>query len=155
MSGRILASLGAQVVKVETNKVLDEMAFIPAWSRGEGQPDYQRGKVRVTIDVRTPEGREILLELIGISDMFLTNFRSNFLDRWGIDFPTVKETRPDIIVMWQTGLGGHGPYYTYKPYSILVQHMSVQCSYPAPSDPLVSGTGRPDSRRDFLPCFSS
>ena len=34
LTGRILASLGAEVIKVETNKVLDEMAFIPAWSRG-------------------------------------------------------------------------------------------------------------------------
>ena len=124
LAGRILASMGAQVVKVETNKVLDEMAFIPAWSRGAGQPDYQRGKVRVTIDVRTPQGRDVLLELISISDVFMTNFRRNILDRWGVDFPIIRKTRPDIIIMWQTGLGGHGPYYTYKPYGILVQHMS-------------------------------
>ena len=44
LTGRILASLGAEVIKVETNKVLDEMAFIPAWSRGAGQPDFQRMK---------------------------------------------------------------------------------------------------------------
>jgi crotonobetainyl-CoA:carnitine CoA-transferase CaiB-like acyl-CoA transferase len=124
LTGRILGSLGAEIIKVETNKVLDEMAFIPAWSRGAGQPDYQRGKLRVTIDVRTPEGREVLLELIAISDVFMTNFRRNVLSRWGIDFPEVREARPDIIVMWQTGLGGHGPYYTYKSYGILVQHMS-------------------------------
>ena len=42
LTGRILASLGAEVIKVETNKVLDEMTFIPPWSRGAGQPDYQR-----------------------------------------------------------------------------------------------------------------
>ena len=124
LAGRILASLGAQVIKVETNKVLDEMAFIPAWSRGAGQPDYQRGKSRVTIDVRTPQGRDVLLELISISDVFMTNFRRNILDRWGVDFPVIREARPDIVIMWQTGLGGHGPYHTYKPYGILVQHMS-------------------------------
>ena len=54
----------------------------------------------------------------------MTNFRRNILDRWGVDFPIIRKTRPDIIIMWQTGLGGHGPYYTYKPYGILVQHMS-------------------------------
>ena len=47
LTGRILASLGAEVIKVETNKVLDEMSFIPAWSRGAGQPDFQRAKKRV------------------------------------------------------------------------------------------------------------
>ena len=124
LTGRILASLGAEVIKVETNKVLDEMAFIPAWSRGAGQPEYQRLKKRITLDVRTPQGKEILMELIKISDVFMTNFRRSILARWGIDFPEVKQARPDIIIMWQTGLGGHGPYYTYKSYGLLVQHMS-------------------------------
>ena len=124
LTGRILASLGAEVIKVETNKVLDEMAFIPAWSRGAGQPDYQRHKKRITIDVRTPDGRELLMELLKVSDVFMTNFRRNILSRWGVDFPEVREVRPDIVIMWQTGLGGIGPYYTYKSYGILVQHMS-------------------------------
>ena len=124
LTGRILASLGAEVIKVETNKVLDEMAFIPAWSRGAGQPDFQTMKKRISLDVRTPEGRDIFLELIKISDVFMTNFRRNVLSRWGIDFPQVREARPDIITMWQTGLGGRGPYHTYKSYGILVQHMS-------------------------------
>ena len=124
LTGRILASMGAEVIKVETNKVLDEMAFIPAWSRGAGQPDFQMNKKRITLDVRTPEGRDLFLELVKTSDVFMTNFRRNILDRWGIDFPRVREAKQDIIVMWQTGLGGHGPYYTYKSYGILVQHMS-------------------------------
>ena len=123
LTGRILASLGAEVIKVETNKVLDEMAFIPAWSRGVGQPDFQRIKKRVSIDVRTPGGLEVFRELVKVSDVFMTNFRRNILDRWGIDFPAVRQLRPDIILMWQTGLGGIGPYYTYKSYGILVQHM--------------------------------
>ena len=123
LTGRILASLGAEVIKVETNKVLDEMAFIPAWSRGAGQPDFQRIKKRVSIDVRTEGGLEVFRELVKISDVFMTNFRRNILDRWGIDFPAVRQLRPDIILMWQTGLGGIGPYYTYKSYGILVQHM--------------------------------
>ena len=123
LTGRILASLGAEVIKVETNKVLDEMAFIPAWSRGAGQPDFQRAKKRVSIDVRTPGGLEVFQELVKVSDVFMTNFRRNILDRWGIDFPALRQLRPDIILMWQTGLGGIGPYYTYKSYGILVQHM--------------------------------
>ena len=123
MTGRILASLGAEVIKVETNKVLDEMNFIPAWSRGGGQPEFQRAKKRITIDVRTPDGLEVFKELVKVSDVFMTNFRRNILDRWGIDFPELRRLRADIILMWQTGLGGIGPYYTYKSYGILVQHM--------------------------------
>ena len=124
LTGRILGSLGAEIIKVETNKVLDEMAFIPAWSRGAGQPEYQRNKKRITLDVRTPEGRDTFMELVKTADVFMTNFRRNILSRWNIDFPQVREVRPDIIIMWQTGLGGNGPYYTYKSYGILVQHVS-------------------------------
>ncbi len=124
LTGRILGSLGAEVIKVETNKVLDEMAFIPAWSRGAGQPEYQRGKRRITLDVRTDAGRDLILEMVRISDVFMTNFRRNVLGRWGIDFPEIRRQRPDSIIMWQTGLGGHGPYYTYKSFGILVQHLS-------------------------------
>ena len=123
MTGRILAALGAEVIKGETNKGLDEMNFIPAWSRGGGQPEFQRAKKRITIDVRTPDGMEVFKELVKVSDVFMTNFRRNILDRWGIDFPELRRLRPDIILMWQTGLGGIGPYYTYKSYGILVQHM--------------------------------
>ena len=84
MTGRILAAMGAEVIKVETNKVLDEMNFIPAWSRGGGQPEFQRAKKRITIDVRTPDGLEVFKELVKVSDVFMTNFRRNILDRWGI-----------------------------------------------------------------------
>ena len=62
--------------------------------------------------------------MVKISDVFMTNFRRNILDRWGIDFPQIRKARPDIIIMWQTGLGGRGPYHTYKSYGILVQHMA-------------------------------
>lgn len=124
LTGRILGSLGAEVIKVETNNVLDEMAFIPAWSRGAGQPEYQRAKRRITLDVRTDAGRDLMLELARISDVFMTNFRRSVLHRWGIDFPNIRRQRPDAVIMWQTGLGGHGPYYTYKSFGILVQHLS-------------------------------
>ena len=122
LTGRILASLGAEVIKVETNKVWTRWLH-PCLVPGAGQPDFQRIKKRVSIDVRTEGGLEVFRELVKVSDVFMTNFRRNILDRWGIDFPAVRQLRPDIILMWQTGLGGIGPYYTYKSYGILVQHM--------------------------------
>ena len=136
LTGRILGSLGAEVIKVETNKVLDEMAFIPAWSRGAGQPEYQRAKRRITLDVRTEAGRDLMLELVGISDVFHDQFPAQRTGSLGIDFPEIRKQRPDAIIMWQTGLGGHGPYYTYKSFGILVQHLSgVSLMTGLPDDP--------------------
>ena len=79
--------------------MLDEMAFIPAWSRGAGQPEYQRGKRRITLDVRTDAGRDLILEMVRISDVFMTKFPPQLLDRWGIDFPEIRRQRPDSIIM--------------------------------------------------------
>lgn len=124
LTGRILASLGAEVIKVETNKGLDEMVFIPAWAKGAGQPEYQLGKKRITLDVRLPKGREIFFRLIKMSDVLMTNFRRDVLSRWGVDFTQIREVNPNIIIMWQTGLGGTGPYRTYKCFGNLVQHMA-------------------------------
>ena len=121
LEGVRVVEFGPYVALPMTGRIL---AFIPAWSRGAGQPDYQRIKRRITLDVRTPKGRDLMLELLKTADVFMTNFRRNILSRWGIDFPQVQEVRPDIIIMWQTGLGAQGPYYTYKSYGMLVQHMA-------------------------------
>jgi benzylsuccinate CoA-transferase BbsF subunit len=147
LTGRILASLGAEVIKVETNKGLDEMVFIPAWTQGAGQPEYQMLKKRITLDVRLPKGREILLRLVKISDVFMTNFRREVLARWGIDFPQIREANPEIIIMWQTGLGGVGPYRTYKCFGNLVQHMagvSMMTGFPHNPAPGVVNTSYSD-----------
>jgi benzylsuccinate CoA-transferase BbsF subunit len=116
---------GAEVIKVETKSALDEMTFIPPWSRGAGQPDYQSGKRRITLDVRTEVGRGIFLRLVALSDVVMTNFRNETLEKWGIGFGTLRATNRLAIVMWQTGLGGAGPYHNYKCYGNLVQHMAA------------------------------
>ena len=115
LTGRILGSLGAEVIKVETNKVLDEMAFIPAWSRGAGQPEYQRAKRRITLDVRTEAGRDLMLELVRISDVFMTNFRRNVLDRWGIDFPRYAGNDPTPSSCGKPDWAGTGPTTPINP----------------------------------------
>lgn len=147
LTGRILASLGAEVIKVETNKSLDEMTFIPGWTKGAGQPEYQMLKKRITLDVRMPKGKEIFLRLIKMSDVFMTNFRREVLSRWGIDFPQIREVNPDVIIMWQTGLGGTGPYRTYKCFGNLVQHMagvSMMTGFPGSETPGVVNTSYSD-----------
>lgn len=136
LTGRILAALGAEVIKLETNRVLDLMVFIPPWGRGMGQPEYQALKRRITLDVRMPAGRKVFERLLRISDVFMTNFRRDVLARWGIDFPTIREVKPDIIILWQTSFGGSGPYERYKMYGIMMQHISgisLMSGFPEPA----------------------
>lgn len=141
LTGRTLASLGAEVIRLETNHSLDEMCFIPNWARGAGQPEYQLGKKRITLDVRTPKGKEILFRLLKMADVFMTNFRKEVLVRWGIDFPQVREVNPDIIIMWQTGFGSQGPYANYKSMGLQMQHtagISMMTGFPGSSPTAVN-----------------
>lgn len=124
ITGRILASLGAEVIKVETHRALDGMVYIPAWAPGVGQPEYQGDKRRITLDLGRPGAKQVFARLLRKSDVFMTNFRRDVLARWGIDFPQVREINPDVIISWQTGMGSIGPHGAYKVYGMLMQHMS-------------------------------
>ena len=66
LTGRILASLGAEVIKVETTRCSTRCPSSPPGPRGAGQPDFQRNKKRVSIDVRTPGGLEVFRELVKV-----------------------------------------------------------------------------------------
>lgn len=122
MTGRILAALGAMVIKVETNSSVDMMNFIPAWEPGAGQPEFQALKQRMTLDLSRPEAKPVFEKLVKVSDVLMTNFRRSVLSQWGIDFPQLREVNPKIIIIWQTGEGSIGPYGDYKVYGGLIQH---------------------------------
>jgi len=122
LTGRILAALGATVIKVETNELLDQLIFVPPWGMGMGQPEYQALKRRITLDARTPEGAAVLDRLLAASDVFLTNFRRGALARWGLDLDELRRRHPELIIVHQTGFGA-GAYETYKLYGIMAQHV--------------------------------
>ncbi len=122
ITGRILAALGAEVIKVETNRQLDQLNFVPPWGMGMGQPEYQALKRRVTLDVRRPGGADVLRRLIAASDVFMTNFRREALVRWGLDLDELRERHPALTVVHQTGFGA-GPYERHKLYGIMAQHV--------------------------------
>jgi len=123
LCGRILGSLGAEIIKVETNRYVDVFNFAPAWGSGMGRPDLECFKRKITLDLSKPKAGPIFEKLVGTSDVLMTNFRREVLNDWGIDFPRLKEANPEIIIMWQTSAGSVGPYSQYKLYGPLTQHM--------------------------------
>jgi len=133
LTGRILAALGAEVIKVESNRVPDVMNYLPGWGIGSGRPEYDALKRKITLDVAHPEALPVMHKLFAKSDVFITNFRGHILKRWGIDFPDIRATNPEIIIMWQTGVGGEGPYAGYKFFGYPSQHacgISLMTGYP-------------------------
>ncbi|MEB0012609.1 CoA transferase [Glaciimonas sp. Gout2] len=112
----LLADFGADVIKIELPEVGDPMRTLGAFpSDGESDSGYWwstigRNKRSVALDIRTPEGRTILGQLLKTTELLIENFRPGTLDRWGITSAWMKEQRPDITIVRISGYGQDGPW---------------------------------------------
>jgi len=107
----LLGDFGADIIKVEMPGVGDTgRAFGPSHN-GESVrwPTFGRNKKSVTLDLRKEEGKAVFLKLAAKSDLIIENFRTGTLDKWGLDYETLKTANPDIIVVRVTGYGQTGP----------------------------------------------
>lgn len=110
----LCADLGAEVIKIELPDGSDPLrGLLPVQ---DGIPLYwkvvNRGKKGITLDVRTPAGRELLLKLVAGFDVLVENFRTGTLDRWGLDLATLHAVNPRLVVLRLTGFGQTGPAAT-------------------------------------------
>jgi crotonobetainyl-CoA:carnitine CoA-transferase CaiB-like acyl-CoA transferase len=111
-AGRLLADFGAEVIKIERPEHGDELR---SWRRVDGGTSLLfrtigRNKKSVTLDLRTPEGRELARGLVSCSDVVLENFRPGTLERWGLGTDVLRRVRPDLVLVRISGYGQTGPY---------------------------------------------
>ncbi len=110
----LLADFGADVIKLELPGEGDPMRTLGAYPPG-GDSSYWwrnmgRNKRSVALDVRTPEGRDVLGQLVETADILIENFRPGTLDRWGMTPAWLKARRPNLIVVRISGFGQDGPW---------------------------------------------
>jgi len=110
----ILADFGADVIKIELPGSGDPMRTLSVRRDGDDGSwwwsSLARNKRSVALDVRTPEGRDILGRLLATADLLIENFRPGTLDRWGITKPWLDERRPGLIIVRISGYGQDGPW---------------------------------------------
>ncbi len=114
-AGRMLAEMGADVIRVESTAG-DPWRFygvncgLPVADEENPLFDlYNLGKRGIQLDTKTPEGKEILLRLLGEADVFITNNRLKSLVRAGLDYDSLKDRFPKLIYGLVTGYGQTGP----------------------------------------------
>jgi crotonobetainyl-CoA:carnitine CoA-transferase CaiB-like acyl-CoA transferase len=119
----VLAAYGAEVVKVEHPKTGDPYRNLYTASLGTGRGKVNErleqnnfGKRSITLDLQTPAGRKILLDLVKRSDVFLTNYRRDSLRRMALDPEDLWEVNPAIIYAQATGYGRFGPHANRPAY---------------------------------------
>lgn len=135
----LLADFGAEVLKLELPEGGDPMRTLGAYPP-DGDSSYWwsamgRNKRSVALDVRTPEGRELLGRLLESTDVLVENFRPGTLDRWGITLEWMRQKRPDLIVARISGYGQDGPWRDVPGFDRNAQAFSG----------LVYVTGEPDT----------
>lgn len=110
-AGRMLADFGAEVIKVERPRTGDELRNWRLYA-GDTSMLYRtinRNKKSVVIDLRTEEGRQLVLELAAASDIVLENFRPGTLEKWGLGPEVLNEANPDLILTRISAFGQTGP----------------------------------------------
>lgn len=113
-TGRFLADLGAEVVKIEQPQGdgwRDTGYKVGYFSRKHNPVFdlYNSGKKHISLNVKTPEGMEAMHKLLEGADIFITNLRTNALARNGLDYETLKDKYPALIYGLMLGFGEKGP----------------------------------------------
>ena len=123
---RILADQGAQVIKVESNQALSVVGG-PAsnTARGLGQRhNWNAGKLSISLNMKTDGGKGLARRLVAVSDVVAENFSGRVMPSWGLDFESIREIRPDIIMLSMSGFGRTGPWKDRVSYGQTLQAWS-------------------------------
>ncbi len=124
--GQMMADFGAEVIKCEPPGVGDPMR---QWGREKPHgkslwwPVVARNKQSITLNLRTPEGQEMVRELIKDTDILIENFRPGTMERWGLSYETLSAINPRLIMVRVTGYGQTGPYAPRAGYGAIGEAM--------------------------------
>ena len=138
----MLADMGANVIKIEVPKGGDDTRGYPPFRaknlNGERESVYfaniNRNKKGITLNLKTPEGKEIFKELVKKADIVVENYRPGVMDKLGVGYDVLKEANDRIIYAAVSGFGSYGRNSARPGYDIIAQAYGG----------LMSITGEPD-----------
>ena len=130
-AGKTLADFGAEVIKIEP----------PADAAGQGGGDplrqwrmlhnglsvwwqvQSRNKKSVVLDLRSPEGRDTVRQLIDEADVLIENFKPGTMEKWGLGYDELSRTNPGLIMLRISGYGQTGPYRERPGFAVVAEAM--------------------------------
>ena len=119
-TGRLFADLGADVVKVENSAFPDGLR-ISLTRMTQAYAAGHRNKRSIGIDLRSAEGRALAHQLVAQSDVVLSNFKPGVAAVLGMDFATLQQVNPGIVVVDSSAYGATGPWAKRLGYGPLVR----------------------------------
>ena len=126
----LLASLGAEVIKVErpgTGDLARRIGTDPARNAALMGASYlgtNAGKRSITLDLKSPEGQEIFRRLVAKADAVFENFRPGTMEKLGLGYEQLKDIKPSLVYCAVSGFGQDGPFAQRAAYDQIIQGMS-------------------------------
>lgn len=160
----LLSDLGAEVIKIEAPKRLDQLraggfGYLvdndpgdAGWNRCSTFQMLNRGKRSVVLDLQTPQGREALRALVAHTDVLIDNFTPRVMRGWGLPYEKLAQINPRLVMLSNTGYGSCGPWSAYKAQGTTLEAtmgLSAYAGYPGET---ASKVGQ--SYPDFLAAWS-
>ncbi|MBW6487151.1 MAG: CoA transferase [Syntrophobacterales bacterium] len=132
----MLGDLGAEIIKIEVPGLGDDSRSYPPFIGTESAyfMNLNRNKRSMTIDLKTPEGKDVFLDLVKCSDVVIENFRPGTMEKMGLSYEELSKENPSIVYSSISGFGQYGPYRDLPGYDIIGQAMGG----------IMSVTGWPD-----------
>jgi len=144
-----LADLGADVIKVERPGVGDDTrSWGPPYAKdaaGNNSTEAayyltaNRGKRSITIDIASPEGQQLIRDLVLHADVVIENYKVDQLKKYGLDYASLSALKPDLVYCSITGFGQTGPYASRSGYDFIIQGMGGLMSITGERDDLPGG----------------
>lgn len=130
----MLADLGAEVIKIEMPGSGDEARFFGPFVEGESAYFMllNRNKKSLTINMKSPDGRDVIKALAAKCDVLVENFRPGVMERLGLDEPSVRKINPTIIYTSVSGFGQDSPLKNWPAFDLVIQAMSGLMSLTGP-----------------------
>jgi crotonobetainyl-CoA:carnitine CoA-transferase CaiB-like acyl-CoA transferase len=142
--GSLLADLGARVIKVEPPDGAEERR-LGSRERYRGNTRmalaYNGGKQSLALDLRRPEGREVLYKLVPQVDVVIQNFPPSVAKKLGIDYEALRSINPALVFVSSTAFGEAGPYQKRKGFDIIAHAASGIMANYADEDGAPRGPG--------------
>ncbi len=116
-AGGWLGSLGAEVIRVESNTRL-ELGRSALGGGADGEPGVNRSAIwnclnhskrGVTLNLRDPDAQQLVKEIVAVSDVVMENFSTGVLDRLGLGYDDLRKVRPDLVMLSGSTMGTFGP----------------------------------------------
>jgi formyl-CoA transferase len=110
--GRLLAEFGADVVKIETPGEGDPLRKWRQLHEGNSLWWYAqaRNKKSVAVNLKAPEGQQVVRDLVAKADIVVENFRPGTMEKWGLGYDALSKANPGLVMVRLSGFGQTGPY---------------------------------------------